>query len=68
MKIIELVRFCQLNKACYHLMQKVVNYGVLFENWGLYLTPYQLETTLISASLALEVAAKCTMIISLTNS
>ena len=27
----ELVKFCQLNKACFHIMQNVVNFQVLFE-------------------------------------
>ena len=60
-KVSELIRFCQLNKGCYQLMQAVVNYQVLFENWGLILTPYQLQETLISATIALQVAAECIM-------
>ena len=35
LRVSELVRFFRLNKACYHLMQEVVNYRVLFDNWGL---------------------------------
>ena len=31
LKISDLVRFCRLNKACYHLMQKKVKYEVLFQ-------------------------------------
>ena len=58
LRIKELVRFCRLNKACYHLMQAIVNFQVLFETWGLNLTRTQWEATLISASIALQVAAK----------
>ena len=68
LKVSELVRFCQLNKGCYHLMQAVVNYRVLFENWGLILKPYQLQETLISATIALQVAAECIMRNSVTKS
>ena len=41
LKVSELVRFCRLNKACYHMMKAVVNFQVLFGNWGLYFTPAQ---------------------------
>ena len=68
LKIRELVRFCRLNKACYHIMQAIVKFRVLFENWGLYLTPSQTEAILISASMALKVAAKCMMLNSITKS
>ena len=68
LKISELVRFCRLNKACYHIMQAIVNFRVLFENWGLHLTPSQAEAILLSASIALKVAAKCMMIQSITKS
>ncbi len=39
LKISELVQFCQLNKACCHLMQSIVNYQVLLNAQGLNLAP-----------------------------
>ena len=39
LKISELVRFCRLNKACFQMIQSIVNFQVFFNNWGLYLTP-----------------------------
>jgi hypothetical protein len=39
-----------------------INYQVLFEAWGIKLTPTEVEETQISISRALQVAAKCTMI------
>jgi hypothetical protein len=54
----ELVRICQLNKASYHLIQTKVNFKVLFEAQGFKLTPNELESVEISASMALQVAAK----------
>ena len=68
LKIFELVRFCRLNKACYHMMQAIVNFRVLFETWGLNLTRTQWEATLISASIALQVAAKYLMLKSISKS
>jgi hypothetical protein len=41
-------------------MQKIVNYEVLFKTQGIILTPAQVKTTKISASAALQVAAKLT--------
>jgi hypothetical protein len=35
----ELVKFCRLNKSSYHITQKIVNFQVLFEAWGLDITP-----------------------------
>ena len=68
LKIIELVRFCRLNKACYYLMKAIVNFKVLFKSQGLNLTTTQWEETLISASIALQVAAKYLMLKSITKS
>ena len=54
----ELVRICQLNKANYHFIQTKVNFKVLFEAQGFKLTPNELESVEISASMALQVAEK----------
>ena len=35
LKISELFRFFRLNKGCYHIMQAIVNFQVLFKTWGL---------------------------------
>ena len=43
LKIFELVRFCRLNKACYQIMIKIVNFKVLFKTQGINLTPTQFE-------------------------
>ena len=61
----ELARFCRLKKASHSIFQKIVNFKALFEAWGLNLTPAQIKETLISASIALQVAAKCIMLKSL---
>ena len=49
----ELFYFCRLNKASYHIMDKIVNYKVLFKHWGVQLTPDEVEECLISTSRAL---------------
>ena len=68
LKISELVKFCRLNKACYHIMQAIVKFRVLFENWGLHFTPSQAEAILLSASIALKVAAKSLKLKSIVKS
>jgi hypothetical protein len=68
LKIRELARFCRINMACCHLLKKIVNFQVLFKTWGLNLTSAELEETLLSASIALQVAAKYLMLNSITKS
>ena len=68
LKIKELARFCGLNKACYQLMFKYVNFEVLFKAWGFKLTPAEVIETKISPFRALQVAAKYIMIRSMINS
>ena len=55
----ELVKFCRLNKASCHIMHKIVNYEVLFEEWDVKLTPDEVAETFISTSRALQVGTKC---------
>ncbi len=54
----ELARFCQFNKAYKELLLRHVNFQVLFEAWGIILTPAEMEETYISTSIALKLAAK----------
>ena len=54
----ELARFCQLNQSCCQLLLKYVNFQVLFEAQGVYLSPGELEETKISLSRALQAALK----------
>ena len=56
----ELARCFRLNKAFYRLMlnKNHVNFQLLFEDWGIKLTPSEVEETNTSPSRALEVAAK----------
>ena len=68
LKVSELIRFSQLNKACCHIMQAIVNFRVLFKTWSLNFTPTQEEEILISASRALQVAAKLLMLKSIVRS
>ena len=49
-------------------MKAIVNFKVLFKSQGLNLTTTQWEETLISASIALQVAAKYLMLKSITKS
>ncbi len=49
-------------------MQKYVNYQVLFKAQGLNLTQSQMNETLISTSIALQVGGKCMMFQSITKS
>jgi hypothetical protein len=55
---VELTRILRLNKASAHLMRAFVNFSVLFETQGILLTAAEVEATKISASMALQVAAK----------
>ena len=64
----ELARFCQLNKSCCQLLLKHVNFQVLFEAWGISLSPGELEETKISISRALQVAAKYMILKSIVKS
>jgi hypothetical protein len=52
----QLRRFSRLNKTSYRIMQNL-NYQVLFEAWGITLTPDEVKETQISASKALNLAA-----------
>ena len=52
----QLRRFSRLNKTSYRIMQNL-NYQVLFEAWGITLTPDEVKETKISASKALNLAA-----------
>ena len=67
-----LAKFCRLNKACRQLLDPkskyCVNFKVLFENWGIQLTPGDVNETLISTTRALQVAAKCIIYNSFTRS
>ena len=67
LNIKELARFCRLNKACSLLMFKYVNFKILFEAWGLKLTPDEVADTKISPFRVLQVAAKRIMIRSIIN-
>ena len=64
----ELTRFCQLNKSCSQLLLKYVNFQVLFEAWGISLSPGELEETKISISRALQAALKFKMLKSIVKS
>ena len=64
----ELARFCQLNKSCCQLLLKYVNFQVLFEAQGIYLSPSELEETKISLSRALQMALKYKMLKSIVKS
>ena len=68
LNIKELARFCRLNKDCYQLMLKYVNFEVLFVAWGFKLSPTEVAETKISPFSALQVAAKYIMFRSLINS
>ena len=68
LKIRELIRFCRLNKACYKIMTKIVNFQVLFKTQGLNLTPTQWEAFKVSASIALQAAVKYMMLKSISKS
>ena len=59
----ELARFCQLNKSCCQLLLKYVNFQVLFEAWGICLSPAEVEETRISISRALQMALKLKSIV-----
>lgn len=52
----QLRRFSRLNKTSYRFMQNL-NYQVLFEAWGITLTPDEVKETKISASKAFNLAA-----------
>ena len=64
----ELARFCQLNKSCCQLLLKYVNFQVLFEAQGIYLSPDELVETKISLSRALQTALKYKMLKSIVKS
>ena len=68
LNIWEILKFCQLNKASYHLLRKYVNFKVLFEAWGIHLTDAQVEQTKISLASALKVALKLFMLKSIIES
>lgn len=52
----QLRRFSRLNKTSHRIMQNL-NYQVLFEAWGITLTPDEVKETKISASKAFNLAA-----------
>ena len=54
----ELAKFCRLNKASFHIAQKIVNFKVLFESQGIQLTPKQVNGFKFSVPLALKIVAK----------
>ena len=64
----ELARFCQLNQSCCQLLLKYVNFQVLFEAQGIYLSPGELEETKISLSRALQAVLKYKMFKSIVKS
>ena len=64
----ELARFCQLNQSCCQLLLKYVNFQVLFEAQGIFLSPGELEETRISVSRALQAALKYKMLNSIAKS
>ena len=67
-----LAKFIRLNKNCKQLLDPrskyCVNFQVLFEAWGIQLTPGDVGETLISTARALQVAAKCIILKSITKS
>ena len=68
LNIWEILKFCQLNKASYHLLRKYVNFKVLFEAWGIRLTDAQVEHTKISLASAFKLALKLFMLKSIIES
>ena len=68
-----LAKFRQINKDCNQLMDPksmthCINYLRLFKSWGISPPPADVSKTEISASRALQVAAKCMMLKSIVKS